>query len=219
LALHIERTKRLRAGESPTKLTSDIALQLGIRAHIRPATDDSVRTKVVTMDGVLEFQRYFVESRCEPKIERILFEGASEARLSAEAKRAFDSDGLAGIIICPSNPYLSVDPILAIPGMRELLENRRVPCLAVSPLVGGKAVKGPTAKIMDELGVSTTPGSIARHYATLIDALVIDEADNPLQQEVGKKFFVAKTLMADLNKKVSLAREVLSFLAQLRNCD
>lgn len=216
LALHVERTRRLRAGESLTQVTTDIAQKLGILARIYPATDDLVRTKLETSIGPLEFQRYFVELRCEPRVHRIQFEGSAESRTTPAVEAALASTALAGIIICPSNPYLSIDPILSIPSFRKLLENRRVPCLAVSPIIAGKAVKGPTAKIMDELGVSATTRSIARHYSTLIDGLVIDEADSRIRDEVDKKVFVAKTLMVDLDTRIRLARDVLDYSLQLR---
>jgi LPPG:FO 2-phospho-L-lactate transferase len=215
LALHVERTRRLRAGESLTSLTSGIARQWGIRAQICPASDDVLRTKVETSAGLLEFQRYFVERRCEPRLQRIFFEGASDARTTDAVERALNSDTLSGIIICPSNPYLSVDPILSIGPLRKLLESRRVPSVAVSPVIGGKAVKGPTAKIMGELGIEVTPRSIARHYADFIDGLVIDRLDAGMVSDVDVKSFVTNTLMVDMDTRISLARDVLAFAAQL----
>jgi LPPG:FO 2-phospho-L-lactate transferase len=215
LALHVERTRRLRSGESLTDLTAAVARQLGIRAQIYPATDDVLRTMVHTPDGVLEFQRYFVERRCEPKVMRIDFHGAAQAQTTRAVERALSSKMLSGIIICPSNPYLSIDPILAIQPLKDLLQSRRVPSVAISPVIGGKAVKGPTVKIMKELGIGVTPRSIARHYAGLIDGLVVDDGDAMNAEGVDVEVFHTNTLMIDWDTRVNLARNVLAFIGAL----
>jgi len=215
LALHVERTRRLRSGESLTDLTAAFAKQLGIRAQIYPASDDVLRTMVHTPDGVLEFQRYFVERRCEPKVKRIDFQGAAQAQTTPAVERALSSETLSGIIICPSNPYLSIDPILAIEPLKDLLESRRVPSIAISPIIGGKAVKGPTVKIMMELGIGVTPRSIAHHYAGLIDGLVIDDQDAMDTEGADVEVFTTDTLMIDLDTRVNLARSVLAFIGEL----
>ncbi len=175
LALHVLRSARLGAGESLSHITEDFARAWGIGARVLPMSDQIIATMLDTEDGVLEFQRYFVERQCAPKARRIWFEGAAqtapapgvvEAILAAEA-----------VLIAPSNPYLSIDPILAVPGLRAALEVTRAPVVAVSPLIGGKAVKGPTAKLMTELGIATDNQSIAAHYGVLIDGLLIDTND------------------------------------------
>jgi LPPG:FO 2-phospho-L-lactate transferase len=216
LALHVERTRRLRDGERLTKIVADIARKLGIASHILPVTEDSLRTKVMTSEGKLDFQRYFVERRCAPVVQEIHFEGAANARLTVEVSAALKSDQLGAVVICPSNPYLSVDPILAVCELKDFMKRRRVPIVAVSPLIGGKAVKGPTSKIMDELKIEPTSESVARHYSGLIDGLVIDRSDLKNAEAIETKVHPASTLMTDLDARISLAKEVLGFADRIR---
>lgn len=215
LALHVERTRRLRNAECLTDVVGDLAKRLGIAAQILPATDDHLRTMVLTSSGQLEFQRYFVEQRCEPQIDDIVFNGASRARVTDPVAKAMSSKNLAAIVLCPSNPYLSIDPILSIPPLRKLIEGRQVPAIAVSPIIGGRAVKGPTAKIMRELGVEANSKAIARHYATLIDGLVVDVADAASAHGLDVPVLVTNTLMTDVTVKTRLATDVLNFAVQL----
>lgn len=211
LALHIERTRRLKTGERLTLVVADISRRFGIRAAILPITDDAVRTIVTTPQGRMPFQRYFVEHRCEPVLTGIEVEGASAARMTDDVVRALQPEGLRMIVICPSNPYLSIDPILAVPEVREAVRRARVPVVAVSPIIGGRAIKGPTTKIMQELGFPTTTAAIAAHYHGLIDGLVIDQGDYA-QSSIGDiAICAAPTLMTDLASKVALARAVLAF--------
>src|SRR5258708_10205968 len=179
LALHVERTRRLAAGESLTGIIARIARTLGIAPRLLPVTDDQIRTKVDTDIGILDFQRYFVEHRCEPALRGISFEAAATARLSPPVRAALSSPELATIVICPSNPYLSVDPILAVPGLRDAMTRSGVPIVAVSPIIGGRALQGPTAKIMNEMKIETTSASIAKHYAGLIHGPPIDSRYPP----------------------------------------
>lgn len=216
LALHVERTRRLRAGTTPTAFTSGIAKRFGISATILPMSDDPVRTTVATAEGPLPFQRYFVERRCEPAVTAISFEGAATALPTADVLRALASSDLRAVVICPSNPYLSVDPILAVPGMREALRAAGAPVVAVSPIIGGQAVKGPTAKIMAELGVPTTQAAVADHYCGLIDGLVIDPQDADAAPSLGVASLAVPTLMNDLADRERLARDVLRFADGLR---
>ncbi|ACI92140.1 lppg:fo 2-phospho-l-lactate transferase [Afipia carboxidovorans OM5] len=211
LALHVERTRRLANGESLTQIVQDIARNFGITAHLWPVTDDPVRTVVVTPEEELAFQRYFVALRCEPAVRAIRFDGAESARLAKGVRDALQSEGLRMIIICPSNPFLSIDPILAAPGLREALRAADVPIVAVSPLVAGQAVKGPTRKIMDELQVEATTASIAAHYGDLIDGLVIDVGDVAEGAALSVAVHAAPTLMTDDESKIELARNVLAF--------
>jgi LPPG:FO 2-phospho-L-lactate transferase len=215
LALHVERTRRRRAGEPLSGIVRDIARRIGITATILPMSDDPLRTIVVTADGRLPFQRYFVESRCEPIVREIAFEGADAAKPAAAMSGAFAAADLDCVVICPSNPYLSVDPMLAIAGVRQLLRACRAPVIAVSPIIGGRAVKGPTVKIMAELGIEATNASIERHYAGLIDGLVVDEADAEAAAELGVPTHAAPSLMNDLADRVALARHVLAFAREL----
>jgi LPPG:FO 2-phospho-L-lactate transferase len=215
LATHVERTRRLHDGESLTAVTVDFARRLGIEAELLPMTDDAVRTTVETAEGVMPFQRYFVERRCEPAVRRILFEGAERARPSPRIIAALRSFDLGLVVICPSNPYLSVDPILALPALRQALADCAAPVVAVSPLIGGQAVKGPTAKIMAELGVPQTQASIARHYDGLVDGLMIDGADHAEASTLPLATRTTRTLMSSLQDRERLAREVLEFGASL----
>jgi LPPG:FO 2-phospho-L-lactate transferase len=216
LALHVERTQRLKAGESLSAVIAAVATRFGIGATILPMSDDAVRTCVSTAAGELAFQEYFVRLRCAPQVRALRFEGAAHAAVAPGALAAFTAPGLAAIILCPSNPYLSVDPILAVPGMRAALRASGAPVIAVTPLVGGRAVKGPTAKIMVELGLAPSSVTIARHYADLIDGFVLDERDATLAAQLALPVQVADTLMVTLSDRERLAREVLSFAARIR---
>jgi LPPG:FO 2-phospho-L-lactate transferase len=163
----------------------------------------------------LDFQRYFVERRCEPTVKRISFEGTETARLNPLVRDVLSSLDLGAIIICPSNPYLSIDPILAVPGFREALKSSVAPVVAVSPIIGGHAIKGPTAKIMSELRIETTSASIAAHYAGLIDGLVIDSSDADNTGGIEVPVHAVPTLMTDLPSRITLAREALGFAGRL----
>jgi LPPG:FO 2-phospho-L-lactate transferase len=214
LAMHVERTGALRGGTTLTEFTAATARRLGIAAHILPMSDDRVETLVVTPDETLPFQRYFVGLQCAPVVKHLEFRNAERAAASRQVLTALRNPDLAAIIICPSNPYLSVDPILAVSDIRRSLDNVTAPIVAVSPLIGGAAVKGPTAKIMAELGVPADSTSIARHYR-FIDGLVIDEAD---RNEVGKldvPALTTSTWMRSLEDRDRLAAECLDFAARL----
>ncbi len=212
LATHVERTRRLRAGESLTEVNIDLARRLGLRVLLASASDDPVRTMVETEGGRLPFQRYFVERACEPVVRGFVYEGAAGARPGPAALRALRQPDLAAIVICPSNPFLSIDPILAIPALRFAIADSAAPVIAISPIVAGQAVKGPTAKIMRELGLAPTPAAIARHYAGLIDGFVLDERD---AADLDIPTLATATLMDTLEAKKALARAVLGFAARL----
>jgi len=215
LALHVERTRRLKAGHSLSEIVRDFAKSLGVTAEIVPMSDDPVRTMVVTSEGTLPFQRYFVERRCVPKVERIFFEGAELARPNPALREALADPNLAAIILCPSNPFLSIDPLLSIPGLATLLRQAAVPLVAVSPIIGGKAVKGPTSKIMSELGLAANTQAIADHYAGLLDGLVVDETDRAESASLALPVRVTATLMTSDADRERLARDVLDFASQL----
>ena len=214
LAMHVERTKYLRAGGLLTDFVEGVAHRLGLHTRILPMTDEEVRTIVETDDDTLEFQRYFVEQRCRPRIRSLWFAGACRTRVSATVNRAI-FDASRAIIICPSNPYLSIDPILSIPGMRAALHQATAPIIAVSPIIGGQAVKGPTAKIMSELGLPVTNVAIAEHYRGLIDGLIVDETDADDAAAIDVPVHVARTLMQNLADRTRLAREALVFAETL----
>lgn len=215
LALHVLRTEALRAGRTLTAIVAEVARRFGIRSTILPMSDDPIRTIVETPEGELAFQRYFVERRCVPEVLGIRFDGASSARVSAQAREALEATGMRAIVICPSNPYLSVDPILATPNIRKLILAAQAPVVAVSPIIGGAAIKGPTTKIMRELGVRATSHTIAQHYRGLIDGLVIDEADAAERDlpEIAVK--VTCTLMQSDADRDRLAVETLAFADEL----
>jgi len=217
LALHVERTRMLRAGASLSVVTAHFASRFGVAPSIVPMSDDRVRTIIDTADGPLPFQRYFVERRCEPAVRGVHFEGAQDARPSSGLEAALRLPDIRAIILCPSNPYLSVDPILAVPGLRSALEKADAPVVAVSPIIGGAAVKGPTAKIMAELDVPATSQAIANHYRGLIDGLVIDRADEAERAFLGIPVHVTGTLMTDDADRERLAGEVLHFADSLTN--
>lgn len=211
LALHVVRSWRMDAGETLSAITADFARQWGISTRILPMSDDPVSTIVQTEDGEMPFQNYFVEKQCRPAIEGFRFKGAETARPAAgviEAMMQADA-----VIIAPSNPYLSIDPILAVPGVVNALASTAAPVVAVSPIVGGKAVKGPTAKIMQELGIPSDNLSIARHYDPFLDGLVIDQQDAPPGGSVAVR--TTKTLMKTLEDRQRVATEALDLADHL----
>jgi LPPG:FO 2-phospho-L-lactate transferase len=215
LAMHLLRTQWLRQGETLTAFARHAAARMGIAADIVPMSDDPVRTIVETDEGELAFQRYFVERRCAPAVRAISFAGAGAAQLSPALLPALARPDLVAIVICPSNPYLSVDPLLAVPGLRAALAAASAPVVAVSPLIGGQAVKGPTGKIMAELGISTTAQAIVAHYRGLLDGLVIDTSDADEARGLGVRSLVTTTLMRTLEDRERLARDVLRFAAEI----
>jgi LPPG:FO 2-phospho-L-lactate transferase len=211
LAMHFVRTRWLRQGKTLTAFAQDVGQRMGIDAHILPMSDDPVRTMVDTTEGSFAFQNYFVELRCAPAVTGIRFVGSDRAQPSPELLRTLSRANLAAIVICPSNPYLSIDPLLSVHGLRAALSAATAPVVAVSPLIGGKAVKGPTAKIMAELGIAATAQAIAGHYRDLLDGLVIDESDVAEAPRLGIPIEITSTLMRDLDDRQRLAREVLRF--------
>lgn len=212
LATHLERTRRLRAGEKLSAITHDLARKLGIRHRIVPMTDDQVRTIVTSDRGDLAFQDWFVRLRCEPVAKSIRFAGAAMAKPHPALLQSADLDGL---VICPSNPFVSVAPILSLPGVRPMFERARMPRVAVTPIVGGQAIKGPAAKMLAELGHDVSALGVARTYKGLIDGFVLDRTDAALAGQVealGMKVHVTDTMMRDDADKQRLARETLDFV-------
>lgn len=213
LATHIARTWRLRAGQSLSEVTAGMARALGIAQAVVPMSEDPVRTQVLTPGGWSDFQRWFVAEQCGPPVSDIRFAGTPGAMMSAGLAEALERDDLAAIVICPSNPFLSVDPMLAVDGLRQALLARRVPCIAVSPLIGGKALKGPLSKLLAERGLSGGNLDIAAHYGPLVDHLVIDrrDADDAARlREGGHAVTLAETLMKSAKDQARLARDVLA---------
>ena len=210
LAIHVERTRRLAAGESLSSITDDLRQRLMITARLLPMTDDRVRTRLRTEEGWLDFQDYFVRQGASPVVHEIYYAGASAAQANSDFLPALADENLEMVVICPSNPFLSIDPILSLPGVRAALRACRAPVVAVSPIIGGKAVKGPTAKIMAELGVPVGAIAVARHYADILDIYVADEADTGEVGELGIPVRLTRTLMRTLEDRDALARAVLA---------
>ena len=215
LATHVERTRRLAAGDSLSAISDDFCRRLGVRARVIPMCDRPVRTMVHTAGGVLPFQRYFVERRCAPKVTGFEFEGAGAAGPTAALREALAGELLEAVVICPSNPFISIDPILAVPGLREAIAARRAPVVAISPIIGGRAVKGPTAKMMAELGIPASARAVAEHYGDLLDGFVLDTADADQAAEIDPPCLATRTLMASEDDKRTLAAEVLAFARRL----
>ncbi|MFM9940405.1 MAG: 2-phospho-L-lactate transferase [Hyphomicrobiaceae bacterium] len=216
LATHVWRTEQLRSGVTLSAITEHLRRRLGIAPRVVPMSDDPVRTIVDTDEGILPFQTYFVGRRCVPRIAAIRFEGAGAAHPSPAVLAALGQPDLAGIIICPSNPWLSVDPMLAVPGLKVALTSRRAPLIAVTPLVAGQAIKGPTAKIMGELGLPLDVGAIVAHYRGLIDGFVLDEADARQAATLGLPVAVTNTVMRSLEDRERVAHTAIEFCHRLR---
>ncbi len=216
LAMHVERTRRLACGETLTDITADFARRLGVPSRVMPMSDDPVRTVVGTAQGELAFQEYFVRERCGPAVTALRFDGAQSARISSAAAASLRDASLQAILIAPSNPYLSIDPALAVPGMRAALRVRGAPVIAVTPIIGDCAVKGPTAKIMRELGLTPSPLTIREHYRGLIDGFVLDERDAGLAGEIDVPVRVCDTLMRSLGDRERVARCALELAQELR---
>jgi len=209
LATHVERTRRLAAGESLSQIADDFRRRLGISARLLPMSDDRVRTRLRTAEGWLDFQDYFVRQRCRPVVREIAFAGADQARPQPNFLAALADKNLRAVVICPSNPFISIDPILSLPGIHEALRACQAPVVAVSPIIGGKAVKGPTAKMMAELGLPVDAAAVARHYGELLDHYVADETDANEIGDLGLPVTVTRTFMLSLEDREALARVVL----------
>ena len=222
LATHVERTRRLADGETLSAVTGALGRRLGIRHTIAPMSDDPVRTMVETVGGErLPFQDYFVRLQCRPEIAAIAFEGAASAAPSPALRDALGHPGLAALVICPSNPFVSIAPILALAPVAAFIADRAVPVIAVSPIIGGRAVKGPAAKMLAEMGLPVSAIGIAAHYGGAIDGLVIDAVDADLAPDIeamGPRVLVAGPLMREADDERALARAVLEFADVLAAC-
>lgn len=214
MATHLLRTHWLAQGVSLTEVTSRLTRALGVQQRLLPVTDDPLATMVETVEyGTLAFQEYFVRHRWQPVVRRVWFEGAETARVTPAVAEALAGADL--IVICPSNPVLSIAPILAVQGVREALQKRAGRCVAVSPFIGGRAVKGPAAKLMPELGLDISVKGLWRFYEGLIDGLVVDVADTPQTVGVEKTILQTYTLMKTDEDKVRLAHEILDWVERM----
>ena len=213
LATHLQRSSLMRAGHSLTATTAQLCRALGVDTPVVPMSDDPVRTLVMTEEGELPFQHYFVREQCRPRVAGFRFDGIEAASPQPELMSLLADDALSLIVICPSNPFVSVDPILQLPGVRSAMAESQAPVLAVSPIVAGTALKGPAAKMLDELGLPVSAESVARHYEGLVNTFVLDESDAtlaPVIQGLGMDVEVAPTIMVSLEDREQLARRVLS---------
>jgi LPPG:FO 2-phospho-L-lactate transferase len=210
IATHLYRTSRLRDGASLTAVTREMTAAWGLKSTLVPMTDARVRTLVKTRRGTIDFQTYFVRRRARDTVLAVSFDGAREARPAAGVLRAIRE--AAGIILCPSNPIISIGPILAVPGIREALRKARAKVLAISPIVGGRALKGPAARMMKSLGMRVSALGVAELYRDFVDILVLDRVDRRQAARVealGMRAVVADTIMTGLARKRALARVVM----------
>lgn len=214
LATHIHRSLLLRRGMRLSEVTQYIARSLGVRARLLPASDDSLETYVETSKGRMHFEEYLIKWKTKPKIRRVIFNGATKAK---PAKGVLDSIRKAsGIIVSPSNPIVSIGSILAVPGIRGALQRTRATIVGISPIVGGRALKGPADKMMRSLGMEPSAVGVAKAYSDFLDTLVIDSADRKLAPQIqmlGIKAVVANTIMRTMSDKTRLARLAISELA------
>jgi len=219
LAAPLLRTAWLAEDRRLTAITLDFCHQLGISARVLPMSDDRVRTYVLTEDGEMSFQEYFTTLACEPVVKGFHYAGAEDAMLTPEVSNALDSEDLEAVILCPANPYHTIRPILEVPGMREMLRKRGAPVIAVTPIVGGKALTGSAGKIMRELRHEASARRVALEYLRLIDGFVIDSQDEASAEDVrasGMEVLVANTVMRTLEDRTALARAVLAFAQTIR---
>lgn len=215
-ATHIARTERLRAGASLTAVTAELTAALGIAAVILPMSDEPVATQVVTPEGTLDFQDYFVHRHQADTVTGVVFRGIDRAQVSGAVQRALAE--AAAIVFCPSNPIVSIGPLLAVPGMRERIGAHPGPKVAISPIVGGRALRGPADRMLASLGHEVSAYGVAALYRGLIDGMVIDEVDAALAPRIetlGMRVLVAPTIMADPDTRSALAARVLAFCDQI----
>jgi LPPG:FO 2-phospho-L-lactate transferase len=216
LALHLARRALLDEGYTLSEATARITGQLGIEHSVVPMSDSAVRTVIDTDQGELSFQHYFVRERCQPAVRSIRFSGATDAQLSPQFAEALADPDLAAVLICPSNPFVSVAPILATPGVEDGLRGHGAPVIAVSPIVANEAIKGPTAKMMNELGLELSALGVYRHYDDLLDGFILDEKDRGLIDDFPEPRHVhcCNTVMVSLDDRIALAQECLEFAAK-----
>ena len=213
LGVHLERTRRLASGMPLSQIVSHFCHAWGLFLTVLPVSDDSLPTWVYTDEGEMPFQEYFVQRQCRPKVSGFQFRGVEQARPAEGVLQAIDS--AEAIVICPSNPWVSIDPILAVPGVKAALSGR--PVYAISPIIGGKAIKGPAAKMFTELGIRPTASAVARHYADLLKGFILDCQDRQEEEEIkvtGLRTLVTDTVMNTPLDRQRLAMEVLRFAQQ-----
>jgi LPPG:FO 2-phospho-L-lactate transferase len=211
LGTHLERTRRLAEGQPLSKVVRDFCAAWGISATVLPMSDSPVRTMVDTNEGELPFQEYFVHRHCEPRVKGFRFDGIDSAEPAPGTREALITADL--IVICPSNPWVSIDPILKIPNMKQALENKKV--VAVSPIIGGAAVKGPAAKMYSELGIVPSATAVANHYTGILSGFVLDNVDKTLMDTIKVRACTMDTMMNTNEDRARVARDVLHFSGSL----
>jgi LPPG:FO 2-phospho-L-lactate transferase len=212
LGTHLERTRRTKEGQSLSQITCDFCKAWGIGPTVLPMSDQPLRTIVDTDEGELAFQEYFVHRRCEPIVKGFRFEGVEIAGAAPGALEAIEAAD--AVVICPSNPWVSIDPILAVAGIRSAVEAKTI--VAVSPIIGGKTVKGPAAKMYEELGIQPSALAVAEHYRGLLSGFVLDSVDEELADQIDIPTLTTDTLMNHLTKRAKLAKDVLNFIRRTR---
>ncbi len=218
LATHLYRTRMLGQGQGLGQITRALCRSFSIEHRIVPMSDDPLRTRIVTDRGTLPFQDYFVRQGCRPRVQAIEFDGAGQARAHPDFAALLDSSELDAVILCPSNPFLSIDPLLSLEDVRSSLQSVNAPVIAVSPIVGGKALKGPAAKIMQELDMPANNLSIAAYYRDFLHGLVIDAGDEHEARAIGElgiRVKAANTVMRSVQDRVDLAETCLEFAVSL----
>lgn len=213
IATHLERTRRMKAGQSLSQITKDFCAVWGINHTVLPMSDSPVRTMVDTDEGELAFQEYFVHRHCEPRVKGFRFEGVDSAEPVIGAREAIES--AEAIVICPSNPWVSVDPILRVLASALIQKGEEKKVIAVSPIIGGQAVKGPAAKMYTELGIEPSALAVAEHYRDLLSGFVLDNVDRQLSDKIETKTLVTNTLMNNSSERARLATDVLNFVGSL----
>lgn len=219
IALHLRRRGLLEEGKPLSEITRVITRALGIKHPVVPMSDDPVRTMVATGEGILAFQDYFVRQQCSPQVTGFTFEGSQTAEPNKDLMAALRAPDLEGIIICPSNPFVSIGPFLALEGVSEAMEVSKAPVIVVSPIVGGAALKGPAAKMMQELGLDVSVTGVANHYGSLIDGMVIDIQDEGLIATLSDDLntHCCQAVMQSDEDRIDLARECISFVSALKS--
>ena len=216
LATHIRRTQLLKDGKKLSDVTRSLSQSLGVQHIILPMSEKPIQTIVKTDQGELAFQEYFVKYQCTPKVKEISNVGCETAEVPIYLKELINKNKFSGVIICPSNPYLSVDPILSINEIKTFLLETDIPILAVSPIIANDSIKGPTSKIMREMNIDPSVESIAQHYSGLIDVLVIDHKDTSCQPVTDSMTYVTDSIyMSNSEEKISLATNCLEQLKKL----
>jgi LPPG:FO 2-phospho-L-lactate transferase len=219
LAAPLLRTHQLAENRRLTQITLDFCRELGIGARVLPMSDERVRTNVITDEGAVSFMEYFQELGCEPPVRGFQYAGIEDARVPDEVRDALLAPDLEAIIIGPANPYHAIKPILEVPDMRELMRKRGAPIIAVTPLVGGKALKGSAGKMMRELGKEPSVRAVAGEYLRLIDGFVIDREDEIFAESVRSLGIAVRptaTVMRNANDRIALAQSALDFAAGIR---